>query len=322
MSVEPLASVIIPNWNGLKFLAPCLDSLTKQTVEPVEVIIVDNASTDGSQALIRDRYPEVTLIELPENRGFTGACNVGMEAAQAPIVILLNNDTEVEPDWIEQVLAAFDRHPDAGSIASKMLLYDQRDTLHNAGDFYRVDGQAGNRGVWQKDGPEFQQEQAVFSACGGSSAYRRAMLDQIGLLDDAFFFLMEDVDLGWRAQLAGWQCIYAPQAVVYHHLSATGGGKTASYYAGRNTLRVIAKNYPGPLLRKYLPQIARSQFRQAFDAIKAWRGEAARARLRGMFAGLVALPGLMKQRRRIQAGRKATIDDIESILTPVEEQVS
>jgi len=148
------------------------------------------------------------------------------------------------------------------------------------------------------------------------------MLEQIGLLDDGYFFLMEDVDLGWRAQLAGWQCIYAPQAVVYHHLSATGGGKTASYYAGRNTLRVIAKNYPGPLLRKYLPQIARSQFRQAFDAIKAWRGEAARARLRGMFAGLVALPGLMKQRRRIQAGRKATIDDIESILTPVEEQVS
>lgn len=317
MADAPLVSVVIPNWNGANFLSTCLDSLRRQTHPRVEVIVADNGSMDGSQALIETQYPEVRLLALGENRGFTGACNAGMQAAAGEIVILLNNDTETEPDWIEQVVATFERHPEAGLVASKMLLFDRRDTLHTAGDYYTVDGRAGNRGVWQPDGPEYNREEYVFSACGGSSAYRRALLDEIGLLDDDFFFSMEDIDLAWRAQLAGWRCVYAPRAVVYHHLAATGGGVTASYYDARNMLWVIAKNYPGELLRRNWPAIVRAQARLAWDALRAWRGEAARARLRGMLRGLLTLPGAFRKRRAIQSCRKVTADYIESILSPV-----
>lgn len=320
-SQKPLVSVVIPNWNGAAHLPTCLNALRQQTYAHVEVIVADNASQDGSPALIREQYPEVRLIALPENRGFTGACNAAMQAARGEIIILLNNDTEAAPDWIEQVVAAFERHPQAGMVASKMLLFERRDILHTAGDFYRVDGRAGNRGVWQQDGPPYDVEEYVFSACGGSAAYRRAMLDEIGLLDDDFFFSMEDVDLAWRAQLAGWRCVYAPRAVVYHRLAATGGGVTASFYDGRNMLWVIAKNYPGPLLRKYWPHIVRAQVGLAWEALKAWRGAAARARLRGMLIGLLTLPGALRKRRVVQQMRRTPLEDIEALLTPLERRV-
>ncbi len=314
MSDRPPVSVVIPNWNGIDHLPTCLDALRRQTYPDLEVIVADNASTDGSQALLRRDYPAVRLVELPENRGFTGACNAGIEAAHGEIVILLNNDTEAALDWVAQVVAAFERHPEAGSVASKMLLFDRRNILHTAGDYYGVDGLPGNRGVWQPDGEAYNREEYVFSACGGAAAYRREMLEQIGLLDDDFFFSCEDIDLGWRAQLAGWKTVYAPQAVVYHRLAATGGGATASYYDGRNTLWVIAKNYPGPLLRRYWPQVVGAQARRAWEALKAWRGRAARARLRGMLAGLLTLPRALRKRRPIQAGRTASLEYVESIL--------
>ena len=147
-----------------------------------------------------------------------------------------------------------------------MLLFDQRDHLHTAGDFYRVDGQAVNRGVWERDDGQYDREGYVFSACGGSSTYRRVMLDEIGLLDDDFFFSLEDIDLAWRAQLAGWQCVYAPDAVVYHHLAATGGGVTASFYDGRNAIYVLVKDYPSALWRKYWTRIVHRQARTAWEA--------------------------------------------------------
>ena len=142
-------SVVIPNWNGKRFLAACLDSLRRQTCAELTVIIVDNASSDGSQAFIRDNYPEVRLIELTENQGFTGACNIGMEAAKSEIVALLNNDTETDERWAEELIAAFAARPQAGIVASKMLLFDQRDRFHTAGDYFTVDGRAGNRVAWE-----------------------------------------------------------------------------------------------------------------------------------------------------------------------------
>lgn len=316
---DSVLSIVIPNWNGAKFLPTCLDALARQTYPDIETIIVDNASQDGSQALIKERYPDVVLLELPENRGFTGACNVGIQMARGEYVALLNNDTEVDPGWAGAVVDAFQRHPEAGSIASKMLLFDQRDHIHTAGDFFTVDGRAGNRGVWQKDDGQFDHEEYVFSACGGSSVYRKVMLDQIGLLDDDFFFSLEDVDLGWRAQLAGWRCLYTPAAIVYHHLSATGGGVTASYHDGRNLIFVLVKNYPTALWRKYGGQVLRAQFRLAWEALRAWRGAAARARLRGMLAGLWYTPRMWRKRREIQRRRKVSIEYVESLLAPAQE---
>lgn len=318
MSNTPLFSVVIPNWNGLKFLKTCLDALCAQTYPNIEVIIADNASTDGSQDFIRTYYPEVILIDMGYNSGFTGACNAGMKHAKGDVIALLNNDTEVDRHWAEAVMDAFARYPNIGTVASKMLLFDKRDHIHTAGDYFTVDGRAGNRGVWEKDEGQYDHEELVFSACGGSSAYRRAMLDQIGLLDDDYFFSLEDVDLGWRAQLAGWQCLYTPRAIVYHHLSATGGGVTASFYDGRNSIFVLYKNYPKALWRKYRGAIIKQQWRKAWDAIRAWRGKASRAKLRGMLAGIVALPKWRKKRIAIQNSRVISIDAIEAILTKLE----
>jgi GT2 family glycosyltransferase len=313
---EPaLFSVIIPNWNGARHLPTCLNALRAQTYPQVEVIVADNASTDESRDLLARDYPEVRVITLPENRGFTGACNAGLREAKGVYLALLNNDTEADPGWIAAVVHAFEQHPEAGLVASKMLLFERRDHLHTAGDFYRVDGQAGNRGAWQRDDGQFDREAFVFSACGGSSAYRRTMLDEIGLLDDDFFFSLEDMDLAWRAQLAGWRCVYTPDAVVYHHLAATGGGPTASFYDGRNAIYVLVKDYPSALWRKYWARIIRQQWRTAWEAIRAWRGKAARARLRGISAGLVRVPWLLRKRRAIQRTRRVTIEYLESILT-------
>ncbi|MFO7323050.1 MAG: glycosyltransferase family 2 protein [Chloroflexota bacterium] len=315
---QPLFSVIIPNWNGKHFLPTCLDALKAQTYPRVEVIVVDNASTDGSQALLKTDYPWVKLVELPANRGFTGACNAGIRAATGDYIALLNNDTEVAPDWVAAVADTFERYPDAGSVASKMLLFDRRDTFHTAGDYFTLDGRAGNRGVWQKDEGQYDREEYVFSACGGSAVYRRAMLDDIGLLDDDFFFSGEDVDLGWRAQLAGWRCLYTPRAIVYHHLSATGGGVTASYYDGRNLIYILAKNYPGDLWRKYGRRVLLAQARLALEALRAWRGQAARARLKGMIAGIVGLPRMLAKRRAVQANRRVSMDYLEQLLSAPE----
>ena len=308
-------SVVIPNWNGRQFLKTCLNSLRAQTYDDVEIIVVDNGSSDGSRTFIAEFYPEVRLIALKQNRGFTGACNLGMEAATGENIALLNNDTELDRGWARSIVDAFRRRPEVGIIASKMLLFDQRDHFHTAGDFFHIDGSAGNRGAWQKDVGQFDREEYVFGACGGSAAYRRSMLDQIGLLDDDFFFLLEDVDLSWRAQLAGYKVLYLPGAVVYHHLSATGGGVTASYHDGRNGIWLLAKNMPGGLVRRYGWRIARRQLSLAAEALMAWRGAEARARLRGMLAGLTGIGGALKKRRAIQATKVVSDDYLDDILT-------
>ena len=310
----PFISIIIPNWNGAAHLPTCLQSLRRQTYPRFEVIVVDNASTDDSLELLERDYPEVRVVALPRNRGFAGGANAGIERARGEIVALLNNDTEADPRWLEELAGALARHPEAGMAASKLLLFDRRDTIHSAGDLYRVDGVPGNRGVWQRDDGQFDREEYVFGACGGAAAYRREMLEEVGLFDEDLFAFCEDVDLAWRAQLAGWRCIYVPTAVVYHKLSATGGGKIASYYCGRNFIYVIAKDYPASLLRRYWRRIFAAQLSIAWEALRAWRGEAARARLRGQLAGLWGLPRMLRKRRAIQRARKVSDEYLESIL--------
>jgi GT2 family glycosyltransferase len=145
------------------------------------------------------------------------------------------------------------------------------------------------------------------------------MLDEVGLLDDEFFFSVEDVDLGWRAQLCGWRCLYTPRAIVYHHLSASGGGVTASYYDGRNLIFLLVKNYPGDLWRKYGGAVLHAQMQLAWDALRAWRGAAARARVRGMLAGVTGIPRMLRKRRLIQRARRVPLEYLESILTPMQQ---
>ena len=312
--MSALISVIIPNWNGAQHLPTCLDSLRTQTHADVEVIVVDNASTDASLDVLA-RYPKVRVLALSTNRGFTGACNAGFAAASGAVQVLLNNDTEVDAAWLAHVAAAFEAHPQVGLVASKMLLFDRRDVLHTAGDYVTPDGLAHNRGVWQQDEGQYDHPAYVFSACGGSSAYRAAMLKEIGRLDDDFFFSFEDVDLAWRAQLAGWRCLYVPEAVVYHKLKASGGGVTASFHDARNRLWALAKNYPADLWQDHKRAVLAAQWRIAREALRAWRGEAARATLRGLVAGIGGLPRMRRKRRAIQARRTVDRAYLERLMT-------
>jgi GT2 family glycosyltransferase len=314
--MEVKVSVVIPNWNGERFLRGCLQSLREQTFKSFEVILVDNASTDGSLALVEKEFPEVRVVKLVRNLGLTGGANAGIKAAQGEVIALLNNDAEAHPNWLESLWDALQRHPEAGMAASKILLYDRRSIINSAGDFYRLDGVPGNRGVWEEDRGQYDREEYVFGACGGAAAYRKAMLEEIGLFDEDMFMYCEDVDLAWRAQIAGYRCVYTPKAIAYHRLSATGGGKLASFYNGRNFIYVLAKDYPSSLFRKYWPIILKAQLKIAADALRAWRGEAARARLRGQLAGLKAIPLALSKRQSVYSLRRVPDSYLESLLLP------
>ena len=296
-------SVVIPTWNGLKHLPVCFEALRRQTLSPYEVFLVDNASQDDTIAFTQREFPEIKIIALPTNLRFAGACNAGMRAATGEAIALLNNDTEADEHWLENVAKTFIAHPEAGFVASKLRLFDQRDKLHSAGDFYSLRGVPGNRGVWQRDEGQFDQDY-VFGACGAASVYRRSMLDQIGLLDETFEFSCEDVDISWRAQLAGYKCAFAKDAIVYHKVSATGGGTLNSYYDGRNFIWLLAKDVPGKILRANFGAIVGQQLHITWDALKAWRGEAARMRLKGQVAGMLGLPKMLRARAAVQAGRR------------------
>ena len=314
--MEVKVSVVIPNWNGERFLRGCLQSLREQTFKAFEVILVDNASTDGSLALVEKEFPEVRIVKLVRNLGLTGGANAGIKAAQGEVIALLNNDAEAHPNWLESLWDALQRHPEAGMAASKILLYDRRSIINSAGDFYRLDGVPGNRGVWEEDRGQYDREEYVFGACGGAAAYRKAMLEEIGLFDEDMFMYCEDVDLAWRAQIAGYRCVYTPKAIAYHRLSATGGGKLASFYNGRNFIYVLAKDYPSSLFRKYWPIILKAQLKIAADALRARRGEAARARLRGQLAGLKAIPLALSKRQSVYSLRRVPDSYLESLLLP------
>lgn len=318
---RPLVSVVIPTWNGRHLLETCLPSLATQSYAPFEVIVVDDAGTkDDTVEWLGREWPTVRLVALPKNLGFTGACNAGIRAARGEYIVLLNNDTEAEPQWLAELVAEAQRHPEAGMVASKLRLWTERDRLHSAGDFYTTSGVPGNRGVWEVDDGRYDDTGWIFGPCGGAALYRRALFDRVGLLDERFGSYLEDVDLAWRAQLAGFRCRFAPRAVVYHQVSATGGGTLSSFFNGRNWLYVIIKDLPTPLLRRYWPRILRAQLRITWEALRAWRGEAARARLRGQLAGLLTLPRALRWRREAQALRSPTVsdDDLFALLTPDE----
>jgi len=308
-------SIIIPNWNGAHHLPDCLDSLREQHFRNFDAWVIDNGSHDATFDVLQ-RYPEVHLLSLEQNYGFTGACNAGIQATYGDIVILLNNDTAVDAHWLTEIAAAFAQHPEVGILASKMLLFDQRNTFHTAGDTLTVDGLPHNRGVWQEDIGQFDHPAYIFGACGGSAAYRRTMLDEIGLLDDDFFFSFEDVDLAWRAQLSGWHCLYVPTAIVYHKLKASGGGVTASFYDGRNRLYTLIKNYPADLWRHHWREVSGAQWQLAREAMRLWRGAEARATLRGLIAGLWGWPKMWRKRRHIQAQRKINGADLLPLMQP------
>ena len=313
--VAPLASVVVPSLNGAHLLPECLDSLARQSYANLEVIVADGASTDATQDLLARAYPDVRLLRLRRNAGFAGNVNAGLRAARGEVLCLFNNDAWAEPDWVEACVETLVSNPAIGSVASKVLFADAR-TINSAGDVFCRDGAARQRGAGEPDGPRWNQLEHVFGAMGGAAAYRRAMLADVGLLDEAFFMYLEDVDLAFRAQLLGWACLYQPLACVYHRGSASGGGKLASFYNGRNLIRLLAKDLPAGLVPRMLPAILGYQARRARSALSAWRGEAARATLRGQLCGLAGLPQHLADRPAIQSRRRVSDEALYALLSP------
>jgi len=304
-SAEPFASVIIPTWNGAHHLTVCLDSLGRQDCGPFETIVVDNGSTDGTRERLA-AYPAVETIWLPTNIGFAGAVNAGIDRARADVIVLLNNDTEVEPGWLGALVRGLEAAPGAGMATSKVRLFDRRDTLHTTGDTVDRAGQAANRGVWEVDRGQFDGADAhwVFGASGAAAAYRRAMLDDVGVFEARFGSYFEDVDLAWRARLRGWRCVFVPDAVVYHKLSATGGGPVASYHVARNRAWTIQRCYPASLAARNAWRIALAEGRTFTRALRHARGAAARATMRGQIVGWGTAWRSLGARRAIQRARR------------------
>jgi GT2 family glycosyltransferase len=243
-------SIIVVNWNGERFLKDCLGALSGQTYANCEIILVDNGSSDNSVCFTRKNFPEVKLVALRENTGFTGGNAAGLEVAQGAYIALVNNDARAEKTWLENLIEPMLGDRTIGICASK-LIFDNTHTVNSAGDGLTTAGVGFNRGLGG-NAADFNVPVPVFGACGAAVLYRRRMLDEIGFLDEDFFLYDEDTDLNFRAQLAGWKCIYVPTAVAYHVANATSRrlSDLHVYYHTRNLEFVWIKNMPlGIMLR-------------------------------------------------------------------------
>ena len=246
-------SLIIVNWNGRELLVECLDSLNSQTFTDFSIIVVDNGSDDKSADFVENNYSHVDVIRLPQNVGFCIANNIAIRTVQSQYIALLNNDTIVDSRWLEYLVKALDSYPEAGFVASKMLFNDSRDVIDRAGDAYTHSGTGLLRGRGFNRNA-FNKREWIFGACAGAALYRISMLNDIGLFDEDFFLLYEDVDLSFRAQLKGYKCLYVPEAIVYHKTSMTirHDSSVSIYYGHRNLEWVYIQNMPSKLLLKTL----------------------------------------------------------------------
>ena len=305
--MAPRVTVVIPNWNTREFLEPCLQSLRRQTFRDFETVLVDSASADGSVGFVGENFPEVRVVALPENRGFSGAVNAGIGASGAEFVVLLNNDTEQDPGWLGALVRAAGRRPEAGLFASKLVDFGDRGRLDGAGDALRRSGLPYRLGHGEVDRGQSEREEFVFGACAAAAMYRRSVFDEVGLFDEDFFAYCEDGDVSFRAQLAGHRCLYVPGAVVYHVGSVSTGGKrsaTATRLGTRNGLLLLVKNLPTPLLWGFLPSIVLGQLSRLLVVSLSPGGP--KAHLEGLAGAWRLLPKMLEKRRKIQNERRVS----------------
>jgi hypothetical protein len=322
-SKSPVISVVIPAHNGRDLLTACLDSVFRSDHDDFEVIVVDNGSTDGTEELLRDRFPQVRRIIHKEPLGFAKAANIGIKQARGEFIALLNQDAEVDSRWLSVLKNTMEKDSTLGICASKMYNYYRRELLDGAGDTYVRSGDAFRLGHGLPDGERFNQSHSVFGACGGAAFYRRSMLEEIGPLDEDFFMYYEDVDLNFRAQLYGYHCRFIPEAVIYHVGSASSGGvQTArtTFLIARNSIFVILKNYPTSLLIANLRHIVRSRVAFIRHYCNQDR-EMGRAFIKGLAFALLKLPAMLVKRYRIQKHRKIPLDDLQNLFLLSEQQM-
>ena len=237
-------TIIIPNYNGLAFMEPCMKALDHQNFKDFSVLVVDNGSTDGSVEWLKEHG--IPAVFLKTNTGFSGAVNVGIKKAATPYVILLNNDTKADPDYVGELVRAMEASPKIFSVSSRMIQMYHPDRLDDAGDMYSLLGWAYQRGVG-RDLTHYRRSSRVFSACAGAAIYRREVFEEIGYFDEMHFAYLEDIDVGYRARIAGYDNIYCPAALVWHVGSGTSGSKYNSFkvkLAARNNVYLNYKNMP------------------------------------------------------------------------------
>jgi GT2 family glycosyltransferase len=306
--------VVIPNWNGADELAACLDSLLDQSVK-AHIIVVDNGSVDGSLALLETKYPQVELIKHLVNKGYAGGVNPGFLRAielKTPYVAAFNNDAVADKNWLKQLVEHLDTHPETGAAACKLLSADGTH-LDSTGDYYTTWGLPYPRGRGEADTTKYDSQTEIFAASGGASLYRVSMLEEIGLLDEDFFAYYEDVDLSFRAQLAGWKVAYVPSSVVYHDTGTTSRrikGFT-TYQTMKNQPLVLYKNVP----RRYLFTVGWRFFiahclffARAVSRGQGWPALKGDAKATGYFFSKFS------ERERIQKTRKVSDEYIWSIM--------
>jgi GT2 family glycosyltransferase len=283
-------SVVIPNWNGMKWLDAVLGSISRQTRQPLEVIVVDNGSSDRSLEHLALQWPEVKINSWHENRGFAAAANAGFHEAAGEFVAMINTDIELDPDWLERACDALAGAPSAASVATKMVDLGNRNVLYDTGDFLRRDGATEQRGRFRANSQRFDKPGEVFSACAGAALYRRDAVLAVGGFDERLFIYLEDVELGLRLRLAGHTCLYEP-CVAAH----AGGGSQqalsggATLWVERNTIAIVARHFParwlGPVIYR---QIAWAAHHIRNGTIGPW--------LRGLWQGLRLIPEMLRER--------------------------
>lgn len=296
------ASIIVPNYNGSHHLPALFDHLATQTLRDFELVFVDNGSGDGSlvnaEQLARRYGIPLRAVENETNRGFAPACNQGIAASVGRWLVLLNNDTRPETKWLEQLVNTAEAAPEIGMVASKMLRAAHPDQIDSAGIAVDWMGIVWDWRGGQPDDVNEQEAVEVFGPCGGAALYSRTMLDEVGAFDEDFFAYMEDVDLAWRARLAGWRCLLQPQARVLHDHSATLGHTSPRkrFLLGRNKLWLLIKNYPDPWFTRNLPLLI------AYDAMAATYALAAQhdaVAWQGRMAALRQFRRFWRKRREI-----------------------
>ena len=240
-------TVIIPNYNGKEYLRQCLFSLSMCRPADFHILVVDNGSTDGSVEVLKEEFPQVEAVFLTENTGFAPAVNRGLERTKTPYGLLLNNDTTVEPDFVQKMEEAMEIHKDAFSVSAKMLMMQDKSLIDGAGDLYCALGWAFALGKGKKADENYTKPSRIFSSCGGAVIYRMELFKEVGLFDENHFAYLEDVDVGYRARIAGYSNWYEPSAVVYHAGSGFSGSRYNEFkvnLSSRNSIYLVLKNMP------------------------------------------------------------------------------
>jgi GT2 family glycosyltransferase len=296
-SENPTVSVIIVNFNGKKFLEECIPSLIIQTCKNLEIIVVDNASSDGSVEYLKSHFEGLVIIENKSNLGFAEGANTGIRNSRGPYILTLNNDTRVEGRCIEGLLQVMNSDDVIGMCAPKMLFPDGR--INSTGICISRSGAAWDRGMFEEDRGQYNSPEEIFGPCGGAALFRRKMFDEIGLFDKDFFLYMEDVDIAFRGQLAGWKCMFVPEAVVYHHHCGTTGfmSDLSIYYGNRNILLYPMKNFPFGTLVISMPWILGRTIAIIPYGIMRGKGKII---LKSKIDGLFSIPRMLKKRKYIR----------------------